>query len=45
VALVSGFWNPASSAPPRAITLAGLSAAQQGDAVLASWVTASELDN
>lgn len=44
VALVGGFWNPASSAP-LAITLAGFSAVQQGDAVLATWETASELDN
>jgi hypothetical protein len=44
VALVGGFWNPASSAP-LAVTLAGFSAVQQGDSVLLTWETASELNN
>jgi hypothetical protein len=44
VNLTGGFWNPGSSAP-LAITLADFSAVQQGDAVLATWETASELDN
>ncbi len=42
--LTAGFWNPGSSAP-LAVTLAGFSAVQQGDAVLATWETASELNN
>lgn len=42
--LTAGFWNSASSAP-LAVTLAGFSAAPQGDAVLVTWETASELDN
>lgn len=44
VTLSGGFWNPASGAP-LAVTLANFSAAQQGDAVLVTWETASELDN
>jgi hypothetical protein len=43
-ALAGGFWNPASSAP-LAVTLADFSAVQQGNAVLLTWETNSELNN
>ena len=43
-ALAGGFWNPASSIP-LAVTLADFSAVQQGDCVLLTWETVSELNN
>lgn len=42
--LTGGFWNAANGGT-LAVTLANFSAAQQGDAVLVTWETASELDN
>ncbi|MCB0202231.1 MAG: hypothetical protein KDI03_19355 [Anaerolineae bacterium] len=42
--LQGGFWNP-SSAAPLAVTLASFTATTDGQQVLVSWETVSELDN
>ncbi len=43
-ALQGGFWNPSSTAP-LAVTLASFSAVTDGQQVLVTWETVSEIDN
>ncbi len=43
-ALQGGFWNPSSTAP-LAVTLASFAARADGDHILVTWETVSELDN